>query len=497
MILDRLAEFGGQPPQRPALQDAHGELSYAELHAAVAATAAALKDSGIRTLGLLLDNGPAWVIMDLAALHAGISVVPLPTFFSREQTAHIIRDAGIDALCTDSGHAQGWQGFAQHPSPVPNTMLLQATGASAAAAFPVGTAKVTFTSGTTGQPAGVCLDAASMRSVAESIVTATADLQIEKHLCLLPLALLLENITGVYAPLLAGSTVILPSNHERGLQCSQQLDIGQLFGCLYSWQPHSLVLVPQMLKALTIATTRGMPLPDSLRFVAVGGARVSPELLDEARQAGIPVYEGYGLSECSSVVTLNRPGADRAGSVGKPLPHARLRIAADGEIQVSGATLLGYAGQPPQTDSWFATGDLGFIDAEGFLHITGRRRNAFITAYGRNVNPEWPESELARFPEIAQAIVFGEGREHNVAIIQPAVPGLADELINTCVTAANDLLPDYARIHDWLRADAGFRVDNGLLTASGKPRRDAVWRHYRSRLEAGAAAPLQNIREAG
>ena len=497
MILERLAGPGGQPSQRPALQDAHGHLSYAELHAAVTATAAVLQDSGIRTLGLLLDNGPAWVIMDLAALHAGISVIPLPLFFSREQTAHVIRDTGIDALCIDSCQAHGWEGFALHPSPVPNTVLLQATDSAAAETFPAGTAKVSFTSGTTGQPKGVCLSAAAMRSVAESIVAATADLQIERHLCLLPLALLLENITGVYAPLLAGATVILPSSHERGLQGSQQLDIGQLSGCLQGWQPHSLVLVPQMLKALTIATTRGMPVPDSLRFVAVGGARVSPELLDEARQAGIPVYEGYGLSECSSVVTLNRPGADRTGSVGKPLPHARLRIAADGEIQVSGATLLGYAGQPPQTDSWFATGDLGFIDAEGFLHITGRRRNAFITAYGRNVNPEWPESELARFPEIAQAIVFGEGREHNVAIIQPAVPGLADELINTCVTAANDLLPDYARIHDWLRADAGFRVDNGLLTASGKTCRDAVWRHYRSRLEAGAAAPLQNIREAG
>jgi len=497
MILDRLAELGSQPSQRPALLGADGQLSYAELHAAVAATAATLKASGIHTLGLLLDNSPAWVILDLAALHAGISVIPLPAFFSREQTTHVIRDAGIDALCTDSEQAQGWHGFTQHPSPVPNTVLLQATGTAAAEAFPAGTAKVTYTSGTTGQPKGVCLSAAAMRSVAESIVTATADLRIEKHLCLLPLALLLENVTGVYAPLLAGASVILLSSPERGLLGSQQLDIGQLFGCLHSWQPHSLVLVPQILKALTVAATRGMPLPDSLRFVAVGGARVSPELLDEARHARIPVYEGYGLSECSSVVTLNRPGADRAGAVGKPLPHARLRIATDGEIHVSGATLLGYAGQPPLADAWFATGDLGFIDADGYLHLTGRRRNAFITAYGRNVNPEWPESELSRFPEIAHAIVFGEAREHNVAIIQPAAAGLADELINNCVSAANDLLPDYARIHEWLRADAAFSEDNGLLTAGGKPRRDAVWLHYRSRITPPAAAAAQNMRETG
>jgi len=497
MILDRLADLGDRPSQRPALLCADGCLSYAELHAAVAATAAALKDSGIHTLGLLLDNSPAWVIMDLAALHAGICVIPLPTFFSREQTAHVIHDAGIDTLCTDSQRAQGWPDFTQHPSPVPNTVLLQAAGTNVAATFPAEIAKVTFTSGTTGQPKGVCLSATSMRSVAESIVTATADLRIEKHLCLLPLALLLENITGVYAPLLAGASIVLPSTQERGLPGTQQLDIVQLLGCLHSWQPQSLVLVPQILKALTVAATRGMPLPESLRFVAVGGARVSPELLDESRQVGIPVYEGYSLSECSSVVTLNLPGADRTGSVGRPLPHARLRIATDGEIHVSGATLLGYAGQPPQADPWFATGDLGFIDAEGFLHLTGRKRNAFITAYGRNVNPEWPESELSRFPEIAQAIVFGEAREYNVAIIQPAAAGLADELINACVTAANDLLPDYARIHGWLRADAAFSEENGLLNTGGKPRRDAVWTHYSHRIEPPAAAPIQNIRETG
>jgi len=252
-----------------------------------------------------------------------------------------------------------------------------------------------------------------------------------------------------------------------------------------------------MLKALTVAASQGMPLPDSLRFVAVGGARVSPELLDAARAAGIPVYEGYGLSECSSVVTLNRPGEDRPGSVGKPLPHARLRIAADGEIHVSGATLLGYAGQRPQADPWYATGDLGFIDDDGFLHLTGRRRNAFITAYGRNVNPEWPESELSRFAEITQAVVFGEARESNVAIIQPAAAGIPDTAIDACVAAANELLPDYARIHQWLRSDAAFDTANGLLTATGKPRRDAVWTHYRSRFEAAAAQPMQNIRETG
>jgi len=497
MILARLAELGRRQTQHAALQDADTQVGFAELHAAVTATAAVLKRSGISTLGLLLDNSPAWVIMDLAALHAGICVVPVPAFFSAEQIDHVIRDAGIDTLCTDSAHAESWAGFTALDSPLPHTVLLRARQTQAANRLPASTAKVTFTSGTTGHPKGVCLSASAMHSVAESIVTVTSGLQIEKHLCLLPLALLLENICGVYAPLLAGATIVLPGARDRGLQGSQQLDIRQMLKCLHESQPHSLVLVPQMLKALTVAVSLGMALPNSLRFVAVGGARVSPALLHEAREAGIPVYEGYGLSECSSVVALNRPGDDLPGSAGKPLPHARIRIAEGGEIQVSGATMLGYAGQQPQPGNWFATGDLGFIDSEGFLHLTGRIKNAFITAYGRNVNPEWPESELTRFPEISHAVVFGEAMEHNVAVIQTASSTTANEAVAACVHAANDLLPDYARIKQWVRAAEDFSSNNGLLTASGKPRRDAVWEQYQGQFAATSDLNIHDKRGIG
>jgi long-subunit acyl-CoA synthetase (AMP-forming) len=246
-----------------------------------------------------------------------------------------------------------------------------------------------------------------------------------------------------------------------------------------------------MLKALTVATASGLVVPDSLTFIAVGGARVSTALIATARQAGLPVYEGYGLSECASVVSLNKPGAECEGSVGKPLQHAQVKIAADGEILVSGSTLLGYAGQAPSDQPWFATGDLGFLDEEGFLHLTGRKGNVFVTAYGRNVNPEWPESELLRFPEIAQAVVYGEARAHNIAVIEPAAPRLPDAAIAACVAATNKLLPDYARVHDWVRAEA-LTLDNGLLTASGKPRRNAVWERYQATIATrDSTTPIQ------
>ena len=483
MLLARLQTLAGEQPQQTALQNQQGKLSYAELYAAVRAVSAALSKLEIKCLGLLMDNSPAWVIMDLAALDAGITVVPLPTFFSKTQIGYVIQEAAIDALCTDMGPSHEWPGFTGSEAPVPETRLYVSGSPQRGQKYPAGTAKITFTSGTTGTPKGVCLGAEAMFGVADSVVRLTADRDIRQHTCLLPLSLLLENITGVYAPLLAGATISLPGSDERGLHGSQQLDIQQLFKCLHRYRPDSLVLVPQMLKAMTMACEQGLAIHDNLRFVAVGGARVSGGLLDAARQAGLPAYEGYGLSEAASVVSLNIPGAERAGSAGRPLPHVQLKIAAGGEILVSGANLLGYIGQPLRTEKWYATGDLGHLDEDGFLYLTGRRKNMFVTAYGRNVNPEWPESELLRFPEIAQAVVFGEAREHNVAVILPAAAHIPDPLIDKCIFTANATLPDYARVHEWIRARQPFSTGNGLLTASGKPRRDAVWDCYQTAIE--------------
>jgi len=483
MLLSRLQTLAGEQPQQPALQNKQGAVSYGELYTAVKTVSVALRGLEISNLGLLMDNGPEWVIMDLAALDAGITVVPLPTFFSDGQIGHVIQQAGIDALCTDVFLTNEWTGFEPCETPLPRTRLFLSSNPDIDQTHPTGTAKITFTSGTTGQPKGVCLSAESMFAVADSIVQLTADCNIKQHTCLLPLSLLLENITGVYAPLLAGATISLPDSDERGLHGSQQLDIATLFQCLRKYRPDSLVLVPQMLKALTIACEQGLHIHHKLSFVAVGGARVSSGLLNAARQAGIPAYEGYGLSEAASVVSLNMPGHERAGSAGQPLPHVQLKVADDDEILVSGANLLGYTGQTAQQEKWVATGDLGYIDDDGFLYLTGRRKNVFVTAYGRNVNPEWPESELIRFPVIAQAVVFGEAREHNVAVIQSANEQLPDVLIEQCIAMANEALPDYARVHGWVRARQAFSPENGLLTASGKPRREAVWNFYQKSIE--------------
>jgi long-subunit acyl-CoA synthetase (AMP-forming) len=241
----------------------------------------------------------------------------------------------------------------------------------------------------------------------------------------------------------------------------------------------SVILLPQMLLALVAL---GQPAPRSLRFVAVGGAHVSPSLIAQARALGFPVYEGYGLTECASVVSLNTPGADRPGSAGRPLPHAQVRIAA-GEILLKRDGFLGYVGERPCADEWLATGDLGRLDEEGFLHVEGRRRNVLITSFGRNVMPEWPEAELLAGGALAQAAVFGEGRPRLCAVLV-AAPAVSDASIAEQVGAANERLPDYARIAQWVRADSPFAPHNGLATANGRVRRDAVWQRYRERFDA-------------
>ena len=316
---------------------------------------------------------------------------------------------------------------------------------------------------------------------------------VERHLGVLPLATLLENIAGLYAGLLAGACVELLPMRTIGFGGGGGFDPARFLQTLHAHRPHSLILLPQMLLALVGAAEQGHALPAGLRFVAVGGGQVSPRLLQRAEALGLPVYEGYGLSECASVVCLNTPSARRIGTVGRPLPHAGVRIGDDGEVQVRGARMLGYLGEAPPADAlaadaWLGTGDLGHFD-DGFLVLHGRRKHQFITAYGRNVNPEWVEAELVQQGPIAQAWVHGEARPENLAVLVPRRADCSDVELEAAVAAANAGLPDYARAHRWLRAEAPFTPANGLLTANGRLRRAALAAHYLPRSGADGGAP--------
>jgi acyl-CoA synthetase (AMP-forming)/AMP-acid ligase II/pyrroloquinoline quinone (PQQ) biosynthesis protein C len=500
-FIDGLAEHGAAT----AVIGGRGQaLDYVALRDSVAHLADTLRALGVRVLATQLDNGPAWIVADLAALAAGIVHVPLPGFFTPAQRAHALDAAGADALLAASPAALP-AGLDAQTLAIAGAPVVIGLRAAAPVPLPAGTSKITFTSGTTGQPKGVCLSAEAMLAVADGLAQAMAPLAIARHLCALPLPVLLENIAGVYAPLLTGAACIALPAEQVGLTGSSRFDRAPLESAIEDHAADSAITLPQMLRLWTgwrlSGRARGQPAPaTTLKFVAVGGASVGERVIRAARAAGLPAYEGYGLSEGASVQTLNLPGADRPGSAGRALPHARLRVADDGEIEIGGPLMRGYVGQARDDgragSDWWPTGDLGAIDADGFVHLRGRKNNVLITGFGRNVSPEWVETALQSQPAIAQAVVLGDGEAALWGVLWPSVLAGASAArvraaIDAAVQAANATLPDYARIADWVVATWTFSADNGLATANGRPRRAAVLAHGLALREA-ASSPTSN-----
>jgi long-subunit acyl-CoA synthetase (AMP-forming) len=472
------------PADAVALDDGRQRLTYGELATRIGDEIEWLQAGGVERHALLADNGVPWALADLA-LHLGERLsVPLPGSFTPAQVLHALDDAGIDAVLTDDlPRAQallaGWHCEAQ--SPVSGLWRLRRTlNPLTLPRTPAGTRKITYTSGSTAQPKGVCLSGPSLDAIARAVADATASLPIQRHLSVLPLATLLENVAGLYAPLLRGASCLLPASRETGMSYAG-LDVPRLLAVLTRSMPNSLILVPELLQALVIAAERGWPVPESLQFVAVGGAAVSVGLLERAEAVRIPVFEGYGLSECASVVCLNTPGARRAGTVGRPLPHVRVRVDAAGQVHVGGNTLLGYLGDAPQAPrAEVATGDVGSFDADGFLRLQGRAGNRFITSFGRNVSPEWIECEITQRLGGRPVLAHGESRPFVTVVVGATAAEAPDAKVEQAIAAANAVLPSYAQARRWARAPRPFSFADGTLTANGRLRR----RELHSRLGA-------------
>lgn len=469
----RIVELATSQPHAYALWGDDLKLDYAELEAEIRLRQQILRDMDAKVVAVSLENGPDLMIWDLAILFEELACLVLPPFFTAAQRLHCLAQSQADLVIGGIDHEDEmeragfhfrdgfWIRAAAEPSPLP-----------------AGTARLTFTSGTTGTPKGVCLSADSVLSVARELHHASESQQPRHHLSLLPLAILLENI-GCYAALYAGAMISLPSQGALGIRGATGVDLPRLLSTLKLRHPHSMILVPQLLLLLVTACEIGAFDSRELRFVAVGGAKVSHDLLLRAELAGIPVYEGYGLSECASVVALNRPGAHHPGSVGQPLPHVQIRLADDGEVLIAGSRMQGYLGDTRPVPEWWPSGDLGEFDANGYLYLRGRKKHQFVTSFGRNVNPEWVEAELTQRGPIGQAFVYGEAMAHNHALIWPQRPETTDLQIADAVTQANQALPDYARVHAWTRLEQPFSPSNGMATANGRPKREAILAHYR------------------
>jgi long-chain acyl-CoA synthetase len=250
-----------------------------------------------------------------------------------------------------------------------------------------------------------------------------------------------------------------------------------------------------------------------LRFFISGGAALGRHNAEFFHAFGILILEGYGLTETSPVVSVNRPTDYRFGTVGKPIPGVQVRIAEDGEILVRGPNvMLGYYNKPAETaevidsDGWFHTGDLGSLDADGFLSITGRKKDIIVLANGKNVAPVPIEEQLKTSPYIAEAVLFGDEQDVITALIVPQFERLREwakmqgllaqsdaelvalpevkQLIKQEIDRLTSHLAEFEKVRRFTLLDHPFSIETGELTPTLKVRRHFIKQRYAKELEA-------------
>ncbi len=249
-----------------------------------------------------------------------------------------------------------------------------------------------------------------------------------------------------------------------------------------------------------------------IRFAISGGAPLSREVAEFFAMIGLPIYQGYGLTETSPVIAVCSPGGDRVGSVGRAIPGVEVRIAEDGEILTRGPHLMhGYFNREAETaeimdeDGWLHTGDVGFVDADGFLFITDRKKDIIVTSGGKNVAPQPIEGRLQATPYIAQAVVIGDRYPYLTALIVPNFENLAAyyqekgervtpqeivereetrRLLDETIRGLNRELAQHEKIRKFTMLGREFSLAEGEITPTLKVRRRVIAERFRDLIEA-------------
>jgi long-chain acyl-CoA synthetase len=248
-----------------------------------------------------------------------------------------------------------------------------------------------------------------------------------------------------------------------------------------------------------------------LRFFISGGAPLVKEIGEFFLAVGIPIYEGYGLTETAPVIAVNSPGHHRLGSVGRPLSNLNITFAADGELLVEGPSVFqGYWNQPDMTaqalrDRWFSTGDIGHLDEDGYLFITDRKKDLIVTAGGKNIAPQELENQLKTDKFIANLMVYGDRKPYLTALVVPdfeALQKYADykhidfldlcdlvrhpqvlNLIRRRIDRLQHEAPSYKRIKRFTLLSRDFSADEGEVTPTLKLKRKQISKNFAAVLE--------------
>ena len=422
---------------------------------------------------------------------------------------------------------------------------------SAAAVQPEDLATIIYTSGTTGEPKGAML---THGNIASNIVASLQVLQFrstDRSLSFLPLCHIFERMAGFYAILACGASIAYAQNFETvgsdALEVRPTVLIGvprffekarariltfagTLRGparALFAWglarglekaRAHDArkrlspwaVLQARIADRLVARKIRAR-LGGRLRFCISGSAPLAVEVLEFFHAIGVPIIEGYGLTETSPVISFNPPGREKQGTVGPPIPGIEVRIGAEGEIQTRGPHVMrGYFHNDDATrealrDGWFHTGDIGHLDAEGYLVITDRLKDLLVLAGGKKVAPQPLETKLKTSPWISEAILLGDRRPYVVGLLIPDFVALEAEakargwsaaarrelldrpevrtLYQGAVDRLNGDLAPFEQIKRFALLDRDLSQENGELTPSLKVKRRVIAERFAPRIE--------------
>jgi len=378
------------------------------------------------------------------------------------------------------------------------------------AASPDSLATILYTSGTTGEPKGVMLSQGNLVTNALATCQAFPMDRDDLRLCFLPLSHIFSRTCDLYTWIATRCRLALAENRETVMNDCASIKPTVLNGVPYFFDRVYRAIQP------TEPVDRARRLRESLggaiRYCASGGAALPEHVCTFFHDHGVPLLEGYGLTETSPVITVSTPDAWKPGSVGQAIANVQVRIAADGEILTRGPHVMpGYWKNPEATaeilkDGWLHTGDVGQLDDESFLYITGRKKELIVTSGGKNIAPVYLESLLVQDPLIDQAMVVGERLKFLAALIVPDFEALQQEAERRDITAGcrDELLSDpgiiellgsrirhqladvsrYEQVGQFTLLDRCFTIEQGELTPKLSLRRKVIEANFSGMIQA-------------